>query len=452
MEGASAGNAKGRPLSRLSKASLATAGRRLQHLPVTSELAGLGRRAGRAVYQLPAPQSVRRVGARLRRRPGLRTVALRDLLLGDEGGLPAGDYAVATDDLLRPSTTIDRWPHVRLLEEYRKEGGEVLASERLSQTEYVRNARRCHEVTGRYFSATDESEILEVARGFLNWADGGPAPVRGAEGTPVGAPVRVRPIRQSDCFQVIDGHHRLAIAYANGAFQADVSVDWRAVWTPLQNLLREMSWLEGRFELYQPLDFPELRRNWTLVRRCDDRLAKMIAFLDARGLRTGSTKTYLDVASCYGWFLGAMQHAGFEVRGIERDPSGRTLAAQVFGLDPAGIGVGDCVPLLQADDRRYDVVSCFSLLHHFVLGRGSTSAEALARMLDECTGQVLFLDTGQGHEQWFRSTLVGWDEDHIEDWLRSNTTFREVVRLGRDEDGVGAYAGNYGRMLFACVR
>ena len=98
------------------------------------------------------------------------------------------------------------------------------------------------------------------------------------------------------------------------------------------------------------------------------------------------------------------------------------------------------------------MVSCFSLLHHFVLGRGSASAEELAGLLDATTAKVLFLDTGQEHEEWFRTTLAGWSAGHVERWLAANTTFREIVRLGPDEDAVGRYAGNYGRMLFACVR
>jgi len=435
-----------------SKASVLAAGRRLRRSPVAAEIAAMGRRAATALYRVPAPEPLRKAGARLRRRPGLRTVPIDRFLLGDEGGLPAADYAAATGDLTRPSTTIDRWPHVRLIEAYRRVGDDLLRAETLGETDYVRNAMRCVEVTGRYFSATDEAGVLDVARGLLHWAGGGPAPQRGPLGTAPGAPVRVRRIRHSECLQVVDGHHRLAIAYANGETVADVAVDWKPVWTPMQKLLREMSWLEGRLELYQPLDLPELGPDWALVRRCDDRLSKMLAFLGERGLEPSASTSYLDVACCYGWFVAQMQRAGFEANGIERDPLGPVVSQHVFQLDPDCIAVGDAVELLRADARRYDVVSCFSLLHHFVLGRGSASAEELAGLLDATTAKVLFLDTGQEHEEWFRTTLAGWSAGHVERWLAANTTFREIVRLGPDEDAVGRYAGNYGRMLFACVR
>ena len=47
--------------------------------------------------------------------------------------------------------------------------------------------------------------------------------------------------------------------------------------------------------------------------------------------------------------------------------------------------------------------------------------------------------------------LPGWNPDFIERWLRENTTFDEIVRLGTDEDVV-TFPGNYGRTLFACIR
>jgi hypothetical protein len=128
------------------------------------------------------------------------------------------------------------------------------------------------------------------------------------------------------------------------------------------------------------------------------------------------------------------------------------LGEAAYDLDPSSITVGNCEDFLTGSGRPWDVVSCYSLLHHFVLGRGSVSAEELARRLDKATGRVLFFDTGQEHEAWFRESLAGWDTDHVLAFLRENTTFDEIVDLGPDDDAVGAYADNYGRHLFACVR
>ena len=225
----------------------------------------------------------------------------------------------------------------------------------------------------------------------------------------------VAPIRDSDCFQVLDGHHRLALLAHAGAPTAQVKVKRIAVTTPLQDLLTQMSWIGGKKELYQPVAAPELTRGWTTVRRCTDRLAMMTSCLGDQGIEPDG-RSYLDVASCYGWFVHQMSERGFSGNGIERDPLAPRLGAAVYGLDPTRISVGDAVGFLRAaadDGRTWDVVSCFSLLHHFVLGRGSTSAEDLVRLLDAATGRVLFLDTGQEHEAWFARSLAGWDADRV---------------------------------------
>src|SRR5215210_6614129 len=114
-------------------------------------------------------------------------------------------------------------------------------------------------------------------------------------------PVLVAPVRGSECFQVLDGHHRLARTIAGGARYVDVTLKRTSVTTPLQDLLNRMTWLEGNRELYQPIDAPELRQSWSIVRRCTDRRDKMLAFLGERGLLPPAAGTYLDVACFYGW-------------------------------------------------------------------------------------------------------------------------------------------------------
>ena len=261
-------------------------------------------------------------------------------------------------------------------------------------------------------------------------------------------PVLVAPVRGSGYYQVLDGHHRLARTVVAGETDARVVTKWMPVTTPLQDLLLRMSWLDGSKELYQPLSAPELERDWSTVRRCTDRLEKMRAFLSERGV-TGS---YLDVASCYGWFVAEMGKAGFDANGMERDPLAVPLGHAAYSLPEGRVQTGDAVELLGAADRAWDVVSCFSLLHHFVLGRGSVGPEALLKLLDEAAGKVLFLDTGQENEAWFRTSLAGWNPEMVGDFLRKHTTFDEVIDLGPDEDAQSPYADNYGRHLFACVR
>jgi len=98
------------------------------------------------------------------------------------------------------------------------------------------------------------------------------------------------------------------------------------------------------------------------------------------------------------------------------------------------------------------VLSCCSLAHHFVLGRGSCSAEELVGLLARRTRRVLFFEMGQDHEAWFRHSLAGWNSDGVRDWLLQHTDFDHVIALGVDHDSRPPYKSNYGRTLFACVR
>jgi len=427
-----------------------------RHLPSRRRLRrAVGRRARTAasftygrIRRLPIPRRVR--GAlyqTLPWRPGTQEVPLNKILLGGQNRVSASVYAEATNDLLWPSTRIGDGPHAEL---FRLGRGAVDDPSRFFSTRYARMARDCIDLSGQYFGARDEAGVLEVARDAVT--NDAPEPLaRRPHQSRDGAPVLLAPIRDSDCFQVIDGHHRLARMAVSGGQKARARVKRFPVSTPLQDLLDEMSWIGGERELYQPLDAPEVAQSWRTVRRCTDRLDSMAATIDELGVVPGSS-SYLDVASCYGWFVAQMSRRGFDATGVELDPRAPRLAAAAYGLDAERVHVGDAVEFLARADRTWDVVSCFSLLHHFALGRGSIGPEQLVRLLDRVTGRVLFLDTGQAHEAWFRSSLPEWDSAYVARFLTEHGTFDQVIDLGPDEDGVPPYEGNYGRHMFACVR
>lgn len=381
--------------------------------------------------------------------PGLREVPVAKLLLGGQNGMTAAEFATAMGDPLWPSRRVADGPHAGLLALAASNGG--LSDAQLLATPYARMARTCIRQTGRYFAAADAAGVVDQARDFLAGGTSGDGTPSGDLHSPPGQPVLVVPVAHSDCFQVLDGHHRVAQAAAAGETTVQVRVRRGEVTTPLQDLLRRMSWLEGGRQLYQPIASPELASQWPTVRCCVDRLEAMDAFL-RREIGPTLGGRYLDVASCYGWFVAQMGELGFDAEGMERDPLGATLGRLVYGVDPSQIRIGDAVDLLRSTRETWDVVSCFSLLHHFVLGRGSCDEVELVRLLDRATGRILFLDTGQEHERWFRSSLRGWNPDHIRAFLMEHTTFDQVLDLGPDRDAVGPYADNYGRHLFACVR
>ena len=51
-----------------------------------------------------------------------------------------------------------------------------------------------------------------------------------------------------------------------------------------------------------------------------------------------------------------------------------------------------------------------------------------------------------------KEKLKDWNDDFIINWLKSNTSFKEITILGKDSDNVGDFVDNYRRTLFACVK
>ena len=426
---------------------------RLRHLlaPVRSTRARLQERFSAWLRRLPIPARLRSTLYRyVPWRPWLITVPLERLLLGPQNGLTARQFSEALGERMWASTPITASPHLELL---RRGHRDHLSDEEILGSRYAEMARVIIRETGNFFDATDEAGLLAEARNFLarSLGEGELSRKPRVGETPRNSNVRAVRIAGSRCLQLVDGHHRAALLAFFGETSVKVRTSWVSTTTPLQDLLNRMSWIDGQRELYQPIDAPELADDWTTVRRCTDRMRKMEDFLKQANIAPEGGR-YLDVACCYGWFVNEFDSLGFSASGVERDPLAPELAETVYGLDPEQIVVKDAVEFLSTNTQQYDVVTCLSLLHHFALGRATVTAAELVSLLDNSTRRVLFLDTGQSHEDWLRRTLPGWDTSDVVEFLRHETTFREVIDLGPDEDAVPPYEGNYGRHLFACLR
>lgn len=391
-------------------------------------------------------------------KPEKRVIPLDRLLCGGEHSLPAAVYARHTGDFLRPSRPLSQSPHVRFLEEYKRIGDEIFRPELFRQTAYYANAVECMNVIGQYFNCVREDQIEEIARGFVKRFKG-EEKTNGnghlaAEFSKPDSMVHVRPIEFSDCYEVIDGNHRLAIAYMRGEEAYPVRVSFPSVLTPLQQLLLDYAWCatRGQIELYQPVSSRELGNRWPLIRRCTDRFEMIERFVKEHRELLPQRPTYLDIASSYGWFVQSFAALGFDAYGVEIDWAAREIGRHVYGLKEGQVTRSEAVRFLQDNTQSYDVVSCFSLLHHFVLGRASITASEMLKMIDRTTKTLLFLDMGEEHEEWFRESLAGWNADHIEQWLKENSTFKKIYRLGTDRDNVPPFENNYGRTLFACLK
>ncbi|MFC7300814.1 methyltransferase domain-containing protein [Cognatiluteimonas weifangensis] len=380
-----------------------------------------------------------------------RPIALDKILCGGEHGMDGLQFSRHTDDATRTSTQVAHSPHSRLLRQYIEIGERLFDAGTFEQTDYYTNAVRCIDMFGRYFNAKDAGGILPIARNLVALYRG--AEIRKGQASHAFSrpndPIIVYPIQHSDCYQLSDGNHRVAVACARGYKRIRAYVRNRPQTTTLQQYLLDVSWNVNRRELYQPISSPELSQ-WRLVRKCSDRLEMMMRHLTPLRLEEGST--YLDIACNYGWFVKEMRDAGYDAYGIEIDKFARKIGVLKYGLPVSSLLAGEATIFLRETSSRYDIVSCLSLLHHFVLGGDPGLATELLRHLDRLTKRVLFIELGDADEAWFRRRMPGWTPAHIHDWLRENTTFSSIVALGKDSDRAPPYAGNYGRTLFACTR
>jgi hypothetical protein len=382
-----------------------------------------------------------------------RSVFIDQLLMGGEGGIPAAKYARLVGDPLRPSQPISGSPHVQLLQRYQAVGDCLFDRGTFERTAYYKNALQCLDITGSYFDATTEEQIVTVARRFVDrflGANGRYVPVNG-QSRP-GEPILVGPIRYSDKYEVIDGQHRLAIAHLRGERRVTVLPERMTVLTPLQSILLDVLCVNGEPKLCQPVEAPEIGEEWKRARPCSEQLAKMRGFLGECDLLRTKNKTYLDLGSSYGWFVAEMRNLGFDAHGVERDPSAASLGPLLYGIKPEQIYRTDCVRFLREHDHAFDVTSCFGLLHQFAMRRGSVTAEEFIRLIDRRTTKVLFLESGQNPQTRCRQHLPEWDTDFIETWLKKHTTFTSIHRLVLDEDSQAPLEHRCSSTLLACQK
>ena len=265
----------------------------------------------------------------------------------------------------------------------------------------------------------------------------------------VGAPVEVRRIKFSDCYEIVDGHHRLSIAAINGLDEYPCSIlPTEGALTPMQELVMDCEWMFAKRHLSQPIATPELA-NWRVTRECTDRLKMMLAWLARNGISSGS---FLDIGSSYGWFVSEMSKRGFQARGIDRDAAQCTVGPLAYGIKQSANIVADAATFLRSCMRQHDVVCCLSVLHRFVMGAEAISAVEFIQLVDKSTARVLFLETGECHEKDFNRCPPGWSGNCIESWLREHTSFSTIEILGTDDDSGDCLRKRHGLQLFVCSR
>jgi hypothetical protein len=378
-------------------------------------------------------------------------IPIDKLLIGQQAGYPLELWIAVSGETERMSQPVALSPYVQFLLAIKDKPERLNDDSFLKETSYFRMAMLCMEHTGHFMGADNQEHLFTWMRDFYRYATAQHSSDKVSAfqqkgHSPQGSPVMVAGIKHSDCYEIIDGHHRIAAAYINGQHQIDAIVAQKK-WSVLQKLLLEVNQIND-IELYQPVDRLEVA-SWPAVRICSDRYAMMQQVMEQQGIQQGSV---IDLACSYGWFLKQFKANGFAVTGVDRDAKALRVASLIHGLSQEETVCERVEDFLPKEKRQWDVVLFLSILHHYALGIEPGKAEEMLAHLDRISGKVLFLDTGQNHEKWFRKKLPQWNDAYIIDMIRRHTSFRQVIALGKDRDNKGKYVDNYQRTLFACIR
>lgn len=374
--------------------------------------------------------------------------------MGAEGDELTGiDYARLTGNYFRTSTLCLDSPHVLLLKKYKIKGIECLNSEQFSSTEYFKNALEAIHYVFDYFPYIKKpGDIIKAANRFiLQFEKKDISFLPSAGHNKPSDIIEVRPIIGTEYYQLKSGNHRVAFAIMDKQKTIKAKVFYnQTTQTYFQDIVKKVVWDEGKL-LYQPIELPEFSK-MTLVRKSVDRVIKINDFLHNQNYNT-ENQTILDVGSYFGYFLNEYEKMGLNAFGVERDYMACEMAEDYFKIETSSLFKMPIEVFIEMHPKiEFDYVSFLSVLHHFAMNKSYIKADYLFQRLSKMTKKVMFFETGEQQENWFQDSLKGWDNEYIEDFIRNNSDFTQIVRLGRDSDNVGDYYNCYNRMLYALIK
>lgn len=381
----------------------------------------------------------------------IQRVSLDCILRGAEGDNLTGlEYVQMTGDKFRTSTRAIDSPQVKLLEQYHEVGERIFEDEYFCKTDYYKNALEAIYYVGDYFpEARKPEDIIQVAKRFIySYHCRDISQFSNIGHNSFDEPIIVRPIKKSKCFQLVSGNHRVASYYMKGMSEINaIILENEPTKSYFTDLLEKVIWDEG-IALYQPLNLPEIS-HLPLIRKCEDRFLKMINYLNNERFDYCKA-SLLDVGSYYGWFVKKFIDYGVNAFGLEKDFSACVVAKEFYNLEEQRFINMPIEKFIVSDntDTQYDIVLFLSVMHHFSMGKSFMSDKFVLNELSKRTKKYMFFETGEEHEDMFGNSLKGWNEQTIREFILSNTDFKEVITLGRDNDNVGTHINDYRRMLF----
>jgi hypothetical protein len=165
------------------------------------------------------------------KRPGGMSLAPGPLLLGCQVGLEPNTFADLTNDRWGRSTPMIRSPHVELLRSALS-ANRALSDDEIMSTNYWKFAQDLLEISGDFFGMKSDHDVLGVVRNFIEWGLGESTRVTLSGGSRIEDGVLVARVPGCAKFQIIDGHHRVAVAILKGEATIPVRRTWLSTGVP----------------------------------------------------------------------------------------------------------------------------------------------------------------------------------------------------------------------------
>src|SRR6056300_2793 len=108
--------------------------------------------------------------------------------------------------------------------------------------------------------------------------------------------------------------------------------------------------------LYQPVLNQAINDNSTIIRNCQDRLDAMLIFCENKFGSSLSDKSFLDVGSCYGFFVNAFNRTCSSSVGIERGDKEFSMTEIFYPNISSQINKEDFTETIEGYEN-YDIVA-----------------------------------------------------------------------------------------------
>lgn len=279
-------------------------------------------------------------------------IQLANTLIGEQCGTPLEHWIAKTGEISRASVTLKNSPYVRFLKAAEEDPKRLHDPAFLRAQDYFAMAQVAIRHTGNYFAAVDEEGIFQQMRDFFamyqSLRHGRQRP---ATPTAPGRSLRhsliwVSALRDSNCFELSDGHHRASALAASGHTTVEaLVVDRKFSYAQQQIHIAQQS---PQPFAEQPVPLPEVS-SWQVPAHIEHWLQAMLAFAQANapapptrqtqtpkhGRRTVASNdkpTFLHAPCGFGWFVEQWSARGYSACGIPDSPAHRTVGNIAYRL------------------------------------------------------------------------------------------------------------------------